>query len=98
VVEKLKSFDNTFKGDFNIKNNLVNRDEPKKLNYVYTGLQIIKPDIFSNVTEKIFSMNKVWDNLIERKELFAIESKLNFFHVSTLDIYNKLLKLNLNIS
>ena len=53
-------------------------------------LQIISPEIFLNTKDKIFSINKVWDKLIENDELCGLESKINFLHVSTLDVYKRL--------
>ena len=90
VVNKKKSFDQSFKGDFNLENNLIIRKDRNDLNYIYTGLQIIKPEAFSGFDAKVFSINKVWDKLIQKNELFALESKIDFLHVSTLDIYKKL--------
>ena len=90
IVNKKKSFDKNIKGDFNLKNILVTREKNKNLKYIYTGLQIINPKIFSNIKDEVFSMNKVWNKLIQNEELFALESNINFLHVSTLDIYKKL--------
>ena len=90
VVKKVKSFDKNMKGDFNLKNNLINKENKEDLKYIYTGLQIMKPKIFSNINEKVFSINKIWNRLIANNELYAIESNIDFLHVSTLDIYNKL--------
>ena len=92
VVNKKKSFDKSFKGDFDIKNNIINRKDKGDLDYIYTGLQIIKPEVFSNLNTKIFSINMIWDKLIENDHLFGLESKLDFLHVSTLEIYKSLLK------
>ena len=92
VVNQKESFDQSFKGDFNLKNNLLNRKNKEDLDFIYTGLQIIKPDIFSNFTKKVFSINEIWDYLIQTNNLYGIESKLNFLHVSNLEIYKKLLK------
>ena len=92
VVNKKKSFDQSLKGDFNLKNNLINREGTDDLNYIYTGLQIIKPEVFSDLDLKIFSMNQIWDKLIKTNELHGTESNIDFFHVSTLDIYRNLLK------
>ena len=89
VVNKKKSFDQSFKGDFNLKNNLISRKDKDDLDFIYTGLQIIKPEVFS--------INKIWDMLIETNELHGIESHIDFLHVSTLDIYKNLLEENLNI-
>ena len=97
VVKKKKSFDQSFKGDFNLKNNLIIRKDKNDLNYIYVGLQIIKPEVFSQINEKVFSINRIWDKLIADNELHAIESNINFLHVSTLDIYKSLLEKNLNI-
>tara|TARA_Y100000590_G_scaffold155756_1_gene179038 strand:+ start:459 stop:1169 length:711 start_codon:yes stop_codon:yes gene_type:complete len=97
VVNKKKSFDQSLKGDFNLKNNLINRKTSDDLNYIYTGLQIIKPEIFSGLKTDVFSINKIWNNLIEINELHGIESNIEFLHVSTIDIYKNLLKKNLNV-
>ena len=97
VVNKEKSFDHSFKGDFNLKNNLISRKGKVNLDYIYTGLQIIEPRVFSNINEKVFSINRIWDKLIASNELYAIESNIDFLHVSTLDIYKSLLKKNLNV-
>jgi len=90
IVNKKKSFDNNIKGDFNLQNTLVTREENENLKYIYTGLQIINPKVFSNIKDQVFSINKVWNKLIQNEELFALESNINFLHVSTLDIYKKL--------
>ena len=97
VVNKEKSFDKSFKGDFNLKNNLISRKDTDDLNCIYTGLQIIKPKVFSDLDVEVFSINKIWDMLIETNELHGIESHIDFLHVSTLDIYKSLLEKNLNI-
>ena len=97
VVSKEKSFDKSFKGDFNLKNNLIKKNKGDDLKYIYTGLQIIRPEVFFDINEKIFSINRIWDQLIANNELYAIESNINFLHVSTLDIYKSLLEKKLNI-
>ena len=89
VVNKIKSFDKNLKGDFSLEYDLVKKNN-KDLNYVYTGLQIINPEIFSNINDKIFPINKIWDKLIEKEELLAVKSNIDFLHVSNLDIYKKL--------
>ena len=94
VIDKTKSFDKNFKGDFNLENNLINRKNRNNLKYIYTGLQIIKPEVFSGMDKRIFSINKIWNKLIENNELYGVQSNINFLHVSTLDIYKKLLEKN----
>ena len=97
VVNKKKSFDQYFKGDFNLENNIISRKNRDDLNYIYTGLQVIKPEVFSDLDARVFSINRIWDKLIETNELHGIESNIDFLHVSTLDIYKSLLEKNLNI-
>ena len=96
VVNKQKSFDKSFSGDFNLENGLINRKNKDDLQYIYTGLQIIKPEIFQGINKKIFSINTIWNKLIESKELYGFTSNNNFLHVSTLNVYENLLK-KLNI-
>ena len=52
-----------------------------------------KKDIgFDNLDLKVFSINKIWDQLIQKGNLFAKESNVDFLHVSTLNIYKSLLE------
>ena len=90
LVDKAKSFDKNLVGDFNLKKGIVTRKKDENLKYIYTGLQIINPKIFLDIDDNVFSINKIWNNLIEDKKLSAFESNINFLHASTLDIYNKL--------
>ena len=55
-------------------------------------MQIIKSEVFSDLNMEVFSMNRIWNNLIEINELYGIESNIEFLHVSTLDIYKNLLE------
>ena len=92
VVNKKKSFDQSLKGDFNLQGNLISREGEYNLNYIYTGIQIASCEIFSGLNEEIFSINKVWNNLIKRGELYGMESNVDFLHVSSLDVYKNLLE------
>ena len=92
LVNKKKSFENLDNGDFNFKKNLIDRKISDKLNYIYTGLQIIRPEAFLNINKKFFSINKIWDKLILNNELYAVKSKADFLHVSNFNTYKNLLK------
>ena len=92
IVKKERSFNQFLKGDFNLKNNIINKNNLDKLNYIYTGAQIISPEIFHEFKENFFSLNKVWDELIKKNQLYGIESNIDFSHVSTLSAYRNLLK------
>ena len=94
VVNKKKSFDQYFEVDFNLENNLIKRKNNNSLAFIYTGLQIIKPEVFFNLGMEVFSINTIWNNLIENNYLYGMESDLNFLHVSNLKIYQNLQKKN----
>ena len=90
VVNKNLSFDKNLNGDFCLFNNQLNK---KKLNqYIFTGCQIINKELFASIKNKSFSILQIWNDLIKENKLYGYESKNKFYHVSDLEIYNKLLK------
>ncbi len=91
VVDKIKSFDKTMNGDFNLKENIIDRENDEK-KYIYTGSQILNNSMFKNKIIEPFSMNLIWDILIKNKELLGVKSKQEFLHVTNLEIYNKLIE------
>jgi len=92
LVDKKRSHDKSFKGDFNFTDDkIINRG--KSNYYIFTGAQIINRSIFDGINKKIFSMNLVWDQLIQKKILLAQESNQTFFHVNSLEEYKELEKL-----
>ena len=82
------SFDSSFKGDFNLQNCVISRDNSNE--FIFTGLQILDQSVFSSVKDKIFSMNKIWNYLIKENSLFGIESKQKFYHLNTKEMYDKI--------
>jgi len=98
VVDREKSFDKSFKGDFALADKLISRRKnANDLRYIYTGLQIIKPEVFVDLDLEIFSINRIWDKLIENNDLYGMPSNVNFLHISTLKIYKSLKEKKLNI-
>ena len=93
LVNKNLSFDNSFKGDFNLKSSMVSRDSNNK--FIFTGLQILDHSNFSSIKNKIFSMNDIWNNLIENNSLIGIESNQKFYHLNTKEIFDKMLNSNI---
>jgi len=92
LVDKKKSYDKSFKGDFSfINNQLITRE--KKNNFIFTGAQIINRSIFNEVDKNVFSMNLIWDQLIQKKIILAQESNQTFFHVNNLKVFKELEKL-----
>jgi N-acetyl-alpha-D-muramate 1-phosphate uridylyltransferase len=94
LVNKKKSFDQSIKGDFNLKNNLISQNSNDNFKYIYTGLQILKPEVFANIKYEAFSLNQIWNSLIKNEELTGFESFIDFKHISTFQIYEKLKKNN----
>lgn len=90
VTNKKNSFDKNLKGDFNMKNSKLVRENQNL--YIYTGLQILNKSIFNDVKSKKFSMNKIWDKEIKNFNLNGFESYQNFLHLTDLSIYNEIIK------
>ena len=65
-----------------------------KNNYIYTGFQILNKNLFKEVEDSSFSISKIWDNQLKQRLLYGYESKVNFVHLTDLEIYNKLSKSN----
>jgi MurNAc alpha-1-phosphate uridylyltransferase len=92
LVNKMNSYDKSFKGDFNFtEKNYIIREASN--HYIFTGAQIINRSIFKTINEKIFSMNQIWDKMIKEKRLLGQESSQTFFHVNDFKIYEQLNKL-----
>ena len=85
--------DTSFKGDFNLKNNIVSRDI--KNNFIFTGLQLTDRNYIDFIDKKVFSMNEVWNNLISENKLCGVESKQKFYHLNTEEMYKKISKLGI---
>ena len=90
VVNKKLSFDKSLKGDFVLDNNNLRKNMNNE--FIYTGCQIFNIDLLNSINKKAFSIVEIWNDLIKKNNLFGFESKNKFFHVSNLEIYNKLLK------
>ena len=89
LVSKRKSYDKSFKGDFNINSKQeIKRDQ--KNEFIFTGAQILNRSIFDGRKIKPFSMNLVWNSLIKKKHLFGIRSKNKFYHLNSLKILKKM--------
>ncbi len=88
LVNKKLSFDKKLKGDFNLKNNLINKEAEKEL--IYIGCQIINKKLFVRNKIENYSILEIWNNLLDQKKLFGYESQKDFYHLTDLDIFKKL--------
>ncbi len=88
LVNKKLSFDKKLKGDFNLKNNLINKESEKE--FIYIGCQIINKKLFIKDKIENYSILEIWNNLLDQKKLFGYESQKDFYHLTDLDIFKKL--------
>ena len=88
VVNKDKSFDTRFKGDFCLNKNKLTKEIEN--DFIYTGCQIINKKVFQNINSNIFSISEIWNDLIDKKELYGYESFNEFIHLTDIEIFKKL--------
>ena len=63
-------------------------------NLFFTGLQIIQRKNLNFVNKDIFSMNEVWAKLISENNLYGLESNQKFYHLNTLEMFEKISSLS----
>ena len=88
IRDRNLSFDQNLAGDFNLSNNLISKKE--NLDFIYIGCQILNKKILTNRTLSKFSILNIWNKLINEKKLYGFESKQKFYHLTDLNIFNKL--------
>ena len=71
----------------------LSRDESNE--FIFTGLQILDQSVFNSIKNKVFSMNKIWNNLIENNSLIGAESNQKFYHLNTKEMFDKISGLNI---
>jgi len=90
LVNKKLSFDKKLNGDFNLLENKIKKDDKNDL--IYTGCQIINKELFKSYAVNNFSISDIWNELVSKNKLYGYESLENFYHLTDLGIYKKLLK------
>ena len=95
LVDKKLSLDTSFKGDFDLNNNIVSKNKDKENNFIFTGLQLLDSNYLNITDKKVFSMNEVWTRLINENNLFGFESSQKFYHLNTEEMYEKISNLNI---
>jgi MurNAc alpha-1-phosphate uridylyltransferase len=88
VVNKNKSFDTRFKGDFSLNKNKLTKEIEN--DFIYTGCQILNKKVFQNINSNIFSISEIWNDLIDNKELYGYECFNEFIHLTDIEIFKKL--------
>ena len=90
LVNKNLSFDKKLKGDFNLLENKIKKED--KNNLIFTGCQIINKDLFKSYSVRDFPLSDIWKELINKNELYGYEILKSFYHLTDLEIYKELLK------
>ena len=93
LIDKNLSLDTSFVGDFNLEERLVSKGVDNQ--FIFTGLHITKRSFLKSEKSKVFSMNKIWRDLIKDKNLYGLESKQKFYHLNTFEMYNKISSLKI---
>ena len=88
VANKELSFDKKLKADFDLKNNLLKKNNNK--NFIYTGCQILSKSLFKKYKVDNFSISEIWNELLKKGELNGFESFNQFRHITNLEIFKKL--------
>jgi MurNAc alpha-1-phosphate uridylyltransferase len=88
LVNKDLSFDKNLNGDFDLQNNLIIKNNDRK--FIYTGCQILNKKLLTDYKTQKFSINNLWNNLIDKKELYGFETNNDFYHLTDLETFKKL--------
>lgn len=88
VANKELSFDKELKGDFDLKNNLLKKNDIQ--NFIYTGCQILNKKLLNNFKVENFSISEIWNKLLKKEKLNGFESFNQFYHITNLEIFKKL--------
>ena len=73
------------RGDFEMDpwGSLKRRAEMNLAPFVWTGLQILNPRLFDTAPKGRFSINRLWDEAIEKERLFGVRLDGVWIHVGT---------------
>ncbi len=74
-------------GDFTLKDNYLTRWKKNDEIILFSGLQKLNPGIFNDIDETKFSMNKVWDYLINKRQLTGVLMETKLLHIGDINTY-----------
>ncbi|MDG2401943.1 MAG: nucleotidyltransferase family protein, partial [Amylibacter sp.] len=89
-------------GDFYLDRDkqLIRRDNKSNAPYVYTGVQIIKTGLLSAINKESFSINVLWNKIINQRNAYGIMydgSWIDVGHPEGIEIATKELLVNRNV-
>ncbi len=88
LANKKLSFDKNLKGDFELKNNLLKKNDNN--DFIYIGCQILNRNLFEKYKVQRFSVLEVWNELLKKGKLNGFESLNKFYHLTNLETFKKL--------
>ena len=88
LANKKLSFDKNLKGDFELSNNLLKKNNKEE--FIYIGCQILNKELFRNNKVINFSIKDLWDERLKKGELNGFESFNKFYHLTDLETFKKL--------
>ena len=88
LANKQLSFDKNLKGDFNLKNNLLKKNDNN--DFIYIGCQILSRSLFEKYKVNKFSISEIWNELLKKDKLNGFESSSKFYHLTNLETFKKL--------
>ena len=88
LTNKKKSFDRSLKGDFNLTNNVLKKNEIN--DFIYIGCQILNRNLLKKYQICNFSISEVWNGLLKKNELNGFESLNEFYHLTNLETFKRL--------
>jgi len=91
VVKKKLSFDKNLIGDFELKGNLLKKNANKDV--IYVGCQILHKELFESYEITNFPISEIWENLSKEEKLNGFESQNNFYHLTNLKTFKRLIDL-----
>ena len=90
LTNKKLSFDKKLAGDFNLLENKIKKDDQN--DFIYPGCQIINKNLFRFYSVNYFSISKIWNELINKNELYGFKSLEKFYHLTNIEIYKEILE------
>ena len=88
LANKKLSFDKNLKGDFNLTNNILKKENNN--DFIYIGCQILSRSLFKKYKVQSFSISEIWNELLKKDKLNGFESSSKFYHLTNLETFKKL--------
>ncbi len=72
-------------GDFMMaaEGGLRRRGEREVAPFVFSGVQLLHPRVFEGCSDRVFSLNRLYDRAIERERLWGLRHDGEWFHIGT---------------